>query len=95
MAEPRTVRRAEAVVLRQSVRADSPASWPDRAFTYPAALSFTRFLEDRRGFDLLVGLLGRLGDGETLDAALTAQYNANFDALAADWSESLQAESDR
>jgi len=93
MAEPRTLRRSDVVALRQSVRADSAATWPDQAFSYPAALSFTRFLEDRRGFDLLVVLLGRLGDGETPDAALTGLYSANLAELAANWAESLQAES--
>ena len=92
-AEPRTLRRADVVALKRTVRADSAATWPDQAFTYPAALSFTRFLEERRGFDLLVVLLGRLGDGETPDAAFSALYSATFAELAADWAESLQAES--
>jgi len=92
MAEPRTLKRADVIALKKTVRADAPSSWPDRAFTYPAALSFTRFLEERRGFDLLVVLLGRLGDGETQDAALSALYSGTFAELAADWARSLQAE---
>jgi len=80
------------IVLKRTVRADSAATWPDQAFTYPAALSFTRFLEERRGFDLLVVLLGRLGDGETPDAAFSALYSATFAELAANWAESLQTE---
>ncbi len=93
MAEPRTLRRSDVITLRQTVRADSAATWPDRAFSYPSALSFTRFLEERRGFDLLVVLLGRLGDGETQNAAFTALYSATFAELAADWAESLHTES--
>ena len=93
MAEPRTLRRSDVLVLKQTVRADSAATWPDRAFSYPAALSFTRFLEERRGFDLLVALLSRLGDGDSQDVALVALYNATFAELAAHWAESLQAES--
>ena len=93
MAEPRTLRRSEVSALSRTVRADSAATWPDVAFTYAAALSFTRFLEARRGFDLVVGLLGRLGDGDTQDAALTGLYSATFAELAANWAESLQAES--
>jgi len=94
-AEPRALRRADVIALRQSVRADSAATWPDRAFSYPSALSFTLYLEDRRGFDLLVSLLGRLGDGETPDAAFSALYSASYAELAAHWAESLHAESDR
>ncbi len=93
MAEPRTLKRSDMIALKQTVRADSAATWPDRAFTYPAALSFTRFLEARRGFDLLVVLLGRLGDGETQDAAFLALYSATFAELAAEWAESLIGES--
>ena len=91
-AEPRTLRRAEAIVLARTVRADAPETWPDAAFTYPAALSFTHFLEERRGFDLLVALLGRLGDGETLDAAFSALYGATYAELIASWAESLHPE---
>ena len=93
IAEPRTLRRSDVIALKQTVRADSAATWPDRAFTYPAALAFTRFLEERRGFDLLVGLLSRLGDGDTQDVALVALYSATFAELAAQWAESLHAES--
>lgn len=91
-AEPRTLRRSDVSALKGTVRAGSPETWPDRAFTYPAALAFTRFLEERRGFDLLVVLLGRLGAGETPDAALSELYSATFAELAADWAESLHAE---
>jgi hypothetical protein len=74
------------------VRADARATWPAAAFSYPAALSLTRFLEARRGFDLVVALLSRLGDGETEDAALTALYGATYEELAADWAASLSPE---
>jgi Peptidase MA superfamily len=89
LAEPRTVRRADLSALRRDVRADQASTWPDQAFSYPAALSFTRFLEERRGFDLLVALVARLGDGETQDAALSALYGATYAELAAAWAEWL------
>jgi tetratricopeptide (TPR) repeat protein len=92
IAELRTPKRADAIVLARTVRADSPATWPDAAFTYPAALSFTHFLEERRGFELLVTFLGRLGDGETPDAAFSALYGATYAELAAAWAESLHTE---
>ena len=91
-AEPRTLRRADAIALARSVRADAPETWPDVAFSYRAALSFTRYLEARGGIDLLVALLGRLGDGETLDAAFSALYGATYAELAAAWAGSLVAE---
>jgi len=91
-AEPRTLKRADIAVLARTVRADSPATWPDQAFSYPSALSFTQFLVERRGFDLLVALLGRLGDGEPLDTALSALYAASYAELAAAWANSLSAE---
>jgi tetratricopeptide (TPR) repeat protein len=92
MAEPRTLRRADAAALQRTVRADAPETWPDKAFTYPAALSFTRYLENRRGFDLLVAFVGRLGDGETPDAAFSSLYGATYAELAEAWAHSLQGE---
>ena len=91
-AEPRTLRRADAIALARSVRADARETWPDVAFSYPAALAFTRYLEARGGIDLLVTLLGRLGDGETPDAAFSALYGATYAELAAAWAGSLVAD---
>lgn len=95
IAEGRPLRRADAAALAATVRADAPATWPDAAFTYPAALSLTRFLEARRDFDLLVSLLARLGDGEGFDDALRALYGGSYDELAAAWAASLTAGSVR
>ncbi len=92
IAEPRALRRADLEQLARTVRADLPSTWPDAAFSYPAALAFTRFLEARRGFDLLVAVLDRLGDGETPDAALTAMYSSTYAELAAEWAGSLGVE---
>lgn len=92
IAEARPLRRADGAALARSVRADAPATWPDATFTYPAALSLTRFLEARRDFDLLVALLARLGDGESVDDALQALYGASYEELAAAWAASLVAE---
>jgi tetratricopeptide (TPR) repeat protein len=92
VAEPRSLRRADIAKLARNVRADDPSTWPDKAFTYPAGLSLTRFLEARRGFDILVRLLDRLGDGDTPDAAFSAEYGASYAELAAAWAESLHSE---
>jgi hypothetical protein len=72
------------------VRSDAPATWPDAAFSYPAALSLTRYLETQRGFDLLVSLLSRLGEGERLDDAFLALYGSRYNELAAAWAGSLR-----
>ena len=92
IAEARALRRADLAALAREVRADDPATWPDKAFNYPAALSFTRFLEARQGFDVVVTLLDRLSDGEAPDAAISATYSATYAELAAAWAESLHAE---
>jgi len=91
-AEPRSLRAADTSALARTVRPDARASWPDAAFSYPAALSLTRFLSDRRGFEQLVALLGRLGDGDTEDAAFTALYGGTYAELAAEWAASLGGE---
>jgi len=92
IAEPRTLRRSQLAELAGSVRADAPGTWPDAAFSYPAALGLTRFLEERRGFDVLVAVLGRLGDGDGLDTALQAYYGATYAELASAWAASLRTD---
>jgi len=92
LAEPRTIRAADRRTVAATVRPDAKATWPDAAFSYPGSLSLTQFLTDRQGPDLVVMLLGRLGDGDSLDAALTALYGATYDELAAEWARSLGAE---
>ena len=95
IAEPRTLRPSRRAELPSSVRADAPGTWPDAAFSYPKALALTRFLEERRGFDVLVAVLGRLGDGDTLDAALHAFYGATYAELASAWAASLGSDAAR
>ena len=92
IAEGRTLRRSEVLSVARVVSADSPQTWPDAAFSYPAALSLTRFLENRRSFDLLVALLDEIGDGVTPDAAFSSLYGATYAELAAAWAESLHRE---
>lgn len=91
-AEERPVSRADALQVAKSIHADTPSSWPDATFSYPASLALTTFLAGRRGFDLVVALLARLGDGEDLDAAFTALYGAPYAAIATSWAESLSAD---
>jgi tetratricopeptide (TPR) repeat protein len=91
VAEERKSSRDDAARLAASVKAGAPSTWPEASFSYPSALSLTRYLIARRGFDLVVSLTERLGDGDTLDAALTALYGTTYEALGAEWAESLSA----
>lgn len=91
-AEPRALRAADLAALARAVRPEAKTTWPDAAFTYPAALSLTKFLSDRRGFEQLIALLARLGDGDGEDAAFTALYGGTYAELAAEWAASLGAE---
>lgn len=92
MSEPRALRRSDIAMLARSVRPNDPATWPEASFSYPSALSFTRYLEKQKGFDVLVDLLARLGDGETLDKALSALYGADYRELATAWAEAVHTE---
>lgn len=88
--EPRTLRSADAAHLASTVRADDPATWADQAFSYPAALSFTRSLIANRGFEAVVAVLGHLGEGMTMDASLEAVYGEDYEQLARRWADSLR-----
>ncbi len=92
VAEPRAIRRSDTASLARTVRPNDPATWPESAFSYPAALSFTRFLESQRGFDALVSVLAHLGDGDSIDQALQSCLGQNYAELAAAWAETLQGE---
>src|SRR5262249_22762010 len=61
IAEPRELRRSQRAELAKKARPDAPDTWPDAAFSYPAALSLTQYLADLRGPDVLVSVLDRLG----------------------------------
>jgi len=90
IAEDRTLTRSEKIKLGRTVRSGEPDTWPDAAFTYPAALSLTRFLEAERGFDVLVSVIERMGEGARLDEALSAYYGRDYAGCAAAWAASLR-----
>jgi tetratricopeptide (TPR) repeat protein len=86
--EGRTVSRASLGAIRKVVAPDPP-TWESRGFSYPAALSLTRYLESRRGFGGIVVLLENLADGLDLDAALRDALSEDYATLCRRWSESL------
>ena len=90
ISEERPLKRSDIAQIARSLRVETPATWPDAAFSYPSALAFTRFLESRRGFDVLVSVLDRLGDGDSLDDALSSSYGSTYAELVAEWAGSLE-----
>ena len=58
--------------------------------TLAAALSLTRFLEAERGFDVLVSVIEKMGEGAGLDAALYAYYGRDYAGCAAAWAATLR-----
>jgi tetratricopeptide (TPR) repeat protein len=90
ISERRVLTRSENIKLGRTVRSDDPSTWPDAAFTYPAALSLARYLEDQRGLDVLVSVLEKMGDGADLDAALAAYYGRDYAGCARAWAATLR-----
>jgi tetratricopeptide (TPR) repeat protein len=71
------------------------AQWDKEGFSYPMALSLTRNLESRRGFDTLVSLLDRLAEGEELDSALRRYYGEDYAAVCRRWKLEMTREEGR
>jgi hypothetical protein len=93
--EGRTLSRRDRRGIVQRLRELPPAEWETGGFSYPLALSLTFHLESRGGFDSLVRLLRRLGEGEDLDEALTAVYGEGHAALCQDWAETVHSQATR
>jgi hypothetical protein len=87
--EGRTLSRRDRQGIAQRLREVAPEEWETAGFSYPIALSLTSHLEARGGFDGLVRVLVRLGDGEDLDEAFTAVYGEDYAALCRDWAETV------
>lgn len=85
MAEPRPSTRADAAKVRDALSSGDLVAWSSGDFSYPAALSFARYLESERGFDALVRLVGDLGEGRTVDDSLVAEFGDDFDTLVRRW----------
>ena len=71
------------------------SDWDEERFSYPMALSLTRYLESRWGFDTLVSLLDLLGEGEELDSALRRFYGEDYAAICRRWKRELTEEGGR
>lgn len=88
--EPRPLPTAQVLTMRGAILAGEPATWDKRAFSYPAALSFVLWLESERGFSALVSALDHLGEGVSIDAALSAAYGQGYADLCNRWADSLK-----
>jgi tetratricopeptide (TPR) repeat protein len=95
IAEPRTLTDADRAAVRRALAAIDAADWAERAFSYPAALSFVRHLEAERGFDALVGLVGDLGEGKPLDDALRDEIGVGYAEACRNWAAALGREGAR
>jgi len=87
--------RADRAAVLEALQAGDPATWESRGFSYPLALSLTRYLEQRSGFHRVVDLLDELGDGTELDAALERIYGMNYATLCRRWNEQAGNGGDR
>jgi len=90
--EPHTLSAADLRGVRKLLQSQDPASWDAEAFSYPAALSLTQYLESLRGFEGLVQVLDRLGEGMDIDPALELIYGQEYAALCERWAETLLGE---
>jgi hypothetical protein len=89
ISEDKTLLRSEREKIAGRLASGDPAAWDSPGFSYPMALSLTRYLEGRQGFDAMVYLLQLLGDGKELDDALVAVYGQDYAELCRDWARSV------
>jgi tetratricopeptide (TPR) repeat protein len=90
--EGRPSTRAERVRLARHLAAGGAPFLPEPEIFYPASLSFTTWLEVRRGWQGLVELLERLGEGHHTDEALRTVYGLAGDELEQEWRNALLRE---
>ncbi len=89
LAEERPSTPADRGRVAEVLAAGDPETWAERGFSYPAALSLTRYLVSLRGEDGVVDLLGGLGGGESLDDALLRVYRIDYPRLCREWARAL------
>jgi hypothetical protein len=79
---------SEERALARDLAASEGRSWYE-GFTYPSALSFTRYLEQRFGFEALVEALDRMRAGLSAEAALQETTREDFAELQKGWMDDL------
>jgi hypothetical protein len=81
--------RVDAERVAAQLAAGDAATWEDRGFSYPMALSLSRYLEARSGFHRVVDLLEELGRGASTDEAMQRVYGVDYAAICRGWKESV------
>lgn len=92
--EGRSVPASVRAKVLELLRSPSGRTWEQSDLLYPASLLLIHHLEQRHGFDGLVALVARLGDGASVDDALRELFAADSPRLLADWTEWLAAGGD-
>jgi len=88
LAEGKTLRPSEERRLAAEFAASEGGAWYP-GFTYPAALSFTRYLADRFRFEALVDTLEQMGEGASAETALKEITREDFADLQDAWGKDL------
>ena len=88
LAEGKTLRPSEERQLAGEFAASEGGAWYP-GFTYPAALSFTRYLTDRFRFEALVDTLEKMGQGASAETALKEITREEFADLQDAWGKDL------
>jgi len=92
IAEGRTLTRADRAALAGLPPLSPADDFADAKLAYPAALSRTRWLEQRRGFSALLDLLERLAAGDPIERAVQKVYGDPLSELNRRWRDDLAAE---
>jgi tetratricopeptide (TPR) repeat protein len=87
--EGRTLLPSEERILARDLAASEGRAILDDDVSYPAALSFTRYLAGRFPFDLLVDALDRMGRGSSAEAALQEATRESFADLQKGWTDEV------
>jgi len=92
IAEEKPLGRVDRLAVAGRLAGGEPERWEEAGFSYPLALSLTRFLESRSGFRSLVQLLDLLAEGRTIDQALAHLYGEDYAAICRRWAEAVRRE---
>ncbi|HEU5182729.1 MAG TPA: hypothetical protein VFW45_18220 [Candidatus Polarisedimenticolia bacterium] len=88
ISEGKAISAGEERTLARDLAATQGKSWYDN-FSYPSALSFTRYLVDRYPFEVILETLDRMKQGEPDEEALAAATRESFATLQQGWMDRL------
>ena len=88
LSEGKALSAGEERALARDLAATQGRSWYDN-FSYPSALSFTRYLADRYPFEVLLEALDQMKAGESDEEALATATRESFATLQQGWMDRL------